>query len=155
MALLALADEGPAKFYYTLNKPACSPMRSRHYRVSGVMDTVKCLYYYYYHNPDSSSVPGCYVSASLFMGAWERIRLLQFYVCKLLVIKLQHEWEIFLGFLHRWTDNIKLMRPYMYYKFLQLWSLSECHMKMAEFSFVRRKFRVLHDYFFAVRTNGR
>lgn len=52
------------------------------------MDTVKCLYYYYYHNPDSSSVPGCYVSASLFMGAWERIRLLQFYVCKLLVIKL-------------------------------------------------------------------
>lgn len=88
MALLALADEGPAKFYYTLNKPACSPMRSRHYRVSGVMDTVECLYYYYYHNLDSSSVPGCYVSASLFMGAWERIRLLQFYVCKVLVIKL-------------------------------------------------------------------
>ncbi|TKS83728.1 hypothetical protein D9C73_017841 [Collichthys lucidus] len=34
MAFLAPADEGPAKFYYTLNKPTCSPMKSKHYRVS-------------------------------------------------------------------------------------------------------------------------
>lgn len=53
-SFLAPADEGSAKFYYTLNKPTCSPMRSRHYRVSGVMDTVKWLYYYCH--PDSSSL---------------------------------------------------------------------------------------------------
>lgn len=61
-------------------------MRSEHYGVSGVMDTVKWVYYH--HSPDSGSFPGCYVSASLFMGAWERIGLSQLYVCQLLVIKL-------------------------------------------------------------------
>lgn len=47
MALLAPSDEGPAKFYYTLNKPMCSPMRSRHYGVRGVINTVKCVRCYH------------------------------------------------------------------------------------------------------------
>lgn len=81
---LAPPDEGSAKFYYTLNKPTCSPMRSRHYRVSGVMDTVKWLCYYYYHNPDLSS-SFSYVSVYLWAYGRENV-CFRFYMCKLLDI---------------------------------------------------------------------
>lgn len=43
---LALAEEPPAKFYYTLNKPAYSPVSRTHYGVSGLIGTVKHLFYH-------------------------------------------------------------------------------------------------------------
>lgn len=57
-------------------------MKSKHYRVSEVMDTVKLVYY---HNPDLGSFPGSYASACLSMGARGEN---QFYVCQLLVVEL-------------------------------------------------------------------
>lgn len=78
LVLLAPADELPAKFYYTLNKPAYSPVSRTHYEVSGITDTVK--HHFYYHIPDMSSFPGCYVSNSYFMAAGQKIWLIRFNV---------------------------------------------------------------------------
>lgn len=76
---LALAEEPPAKFYYTLNKPAYSPVSRTHYGVSGLMGTVK--HPFYHHSRDLTFLPDCHRSYMAGLRTWFNLR------CDTMIVK--------------------------------------------------------------------